>query len=163
MLLHSIDTLAPAIVEVFTDRSTGNRSLISKVSFSAGDPISSFYWSHVYPSPTYLTIQLGEEEHISLLPSCLACVNHSCHPNAFFDIDQKQLVCIRPISCGEEILFFYPSSEWSMDQPFTCLCKSPHCLHTIAGAKYLTPVEQKRYRFTSFIQKKLASVYGLTS
>lgn len=163
MFLHSTDTFVPETVEVFTDSSTGNRSLFSKTGFKPDDVISSFYWTAIQAEPSYLTIQLGEKQHISLLPSYLACVNHSCDPNAFFDIERKQLVCIKPISRGEEILFFYPSSEWCMARPFDCHCKSRHCLQKIAGAKYLTPDEQKRYRFTGFIQKKLATHYELSS
>ena len=163
MLLYSTDTPAPAIVEVYTDRSTGNRSLFSKTAFGVDEIISSFYWTAVYPVPTYLTVQIGEAAHISLLPSFLACINHSCQPNSFFDTGQKQLVCIKPIRSGEEITFFYPSSEWSMDRPFDCSCAGPSCLKRIAGAKYLAPDELERYRFTPFIQKKLATIYGLSS
>ena len=163
MLIHSTNTLAPDTVEVHTDRQTGNRSLFSKSAFRAGDTISDFYWSDVFPVPSYLTVQIGEGEHISLLPSYLDCINHSCDPNVFFDIDQKRVVCIKPVGPGEEITFFYPSTEWRMERPFRCLCQSPHCLHKIAGAQFLTRDEQQRYRFTSFIKKKLASVYGLSS
>ena len=163
MLLYTTDTPASQIVEVYTDKSTGNRSLFSKTAFRVHEPISDFYWSAVYPEPSYLTVQIGEAAHISLMPSFLACVNHSCHPNSFFDPEQKQLVCIKPIAAGEEITFFYPSSEWSMTQPFDCYCASPFCLHHIAGARYLSPEQQKRYRFTPFIQKKLATAYGLSS
>lgn len=163
MFLHSTDTFVPETVEVFTDSSTGNRSLLSKKKFDPADIISRFHWTAIHSKPSYLTIQIGEKQHISLLPSYLACVNHSCDPNAFFDIERKQLVCIRPIGTGEEILFFYPSSEWCMDRPFDCFCKSPHCLKRIAGAKHLTPDEQRRYRFTGFIQKKLATIHELSS
>ena len=31
--------------------------------------------------------------------------------------------------------FFYPSTEWHMAQPFTCLCGTPSCRGTIAGAR----------------------------
>lgn len=35
---------------------------------------------------------------------------------------------------GEKLSFFYPSTEWSMAQPFKCLCGEKKCLGRIAGA-----------------------------
>ena len=141
--------------EVRTDVTTGHRSLFSKKVFHPDDVISHFYWEEVRNTPTYLTVQIGEDRHVELLPTYLECANHSCHPNAFFDTTKKQLVCIRPIQVAEEITFFYPSAEWDMDQPFDCHCKSSECIGHIAGAKYLSPDQTQHYRFTDFIRQKL--------
>lgn len=35
--------------------------------------------------------------------------------------------------------FFYPSTEWSMAQPFDCLCGTPSCRGRIAGARDMPP------------------------
>lgn len=35
--------------------------------------------------------------------------------------------------------FFYPSTEWSMAQPFPCNCSTPSCRGTISGAKDMSP------------------------
>ena len=36
---------------------------------------------------------------------------------------------------GDELTFFYPSTEWDMSQPFDCLCKTERCQGRITGAK----------------------------
>jgi hypothetical protein len=38
---------------------------------------------------------------------------------------------------GEELTFFYPSTEWDMDQGFSCFCGSKACLGYISGAKHM--------------------------
>lgn len=35
---------------------------------------------------------------------------------------------------GDELTFFYPSTEWKMAQPFDCLCGTKDCRGTISGA-----------------------------
>lgn len=42
------------------------------------------------------------------------------------------------IKSGEDITFFYPSTEWDMAQGFECSCGAADCLGQIRGAKYLT-------------------------
>lgn len=39
------------------------------------------------------------------------------------------------LKAGDELTFFYPSTEWDMAQPFDCLCKSKGCRGRISGAK----------------------------
>lgn len=36
---------------------------------------------------------------------------------------------------GDELTFFYPSTEWDMAQPFDCLCGASQCRGRITGAK----------------------------
>jgi hypothetical protein len=38
------------------------------------------------------------------------------------------------LKAGDELTFFYPSTEWEMAQPFECLCKNAECRGTISGA-----------------------------
>lgn len=145
------------IAEVRTDILANNRSLFSRKNFAAGEIISEFGWRAMYSTPTYLTVQLSDTEHVELFPEYLECINHGCEPNCFFDTATLQLIALKPISEGEEMRFFYPSAEWDMDQPFTCNCGAKSCVGTIQGAKYLTDAQLRRYRFTDFIQQKLAS------
>jgi len=144
--------------EIRKDVSTNTRSLFAKRAFGVNEVISGFYWTDICSEPNYLTIQIGEHQHVELLPSFLECTNHSCDPNTFFDIDRRQLVCIKPVEKGEELTFFYPSSEWDMDRPFNCKCGSKQCIGYIAGAKHLTKMQIANFRFTNFIQQKLAAV-----
>lgn len=142
-------------IEVRVDLVHDNRSLYAKKSFIVNEVISYFNWEVVFKNPSYLTIQIGENQHVELLPKQLECVNHSCSPNAFFDTTNKCLVCIEAIDEGEEINFFYPSSEWDMGQAFNCKCNTSKCIGSIKGAKYLTEEQRKLYKFTDFIQLKM--------
>ncbi len=145
------------IAEVRTDILANNRSLFSRKAFAAGEIISEFGWRAMYSAPSYLTVQLSETEHVELFPEYLECINHSCEPNCFFDTSSLQLVALRPIKVGDELGFFYPSAEWDMDQSFECNCGRKNCIGTVKGAKYLTDAQLRRYRFTDFIQQKLAA------
>lgn len=145
------------IAEVRTDILANNRSLFSRKNFAAGEIISEFGWRAMYSTPSYLTVQLSETEHVELFPEYLECINHSCDPNCFFDTNTLQLIALKPIQDGDELGFFYPSAEWDMDQSFQCNCGSTACVGEIKGAKYLTDAQLRKYRFTDFIQQKLAS------
>ncbi len=145
------------VAEKSTDSAKGRRSLFSRKNFKTGEVISTFYWDQVFPTPTYLTVQISEHEHILLQPEYLECINHSCNPNAFFDTTRKHLIAVRPIKAGEQFTFFYPSAEGDMDQAFECQCGSENCIGMIKGAKYLPENVLKNYQFTDFIRGKLAA------
>ena len=135
----------------------GHRSLGAKKSFKANEVMIDFTWRQKYANPSYLTVQLTEDEHIELSPDYLECINHSCDPNCFFDTTAMQLIAVKDIEEGEELTFFYPSAEWDMDRSFDCLCGTDHCIGVIKGAKYLSSDLVKKYRFTDFIRRKLAA------
>ncbi|KAF9978684.1 hypothetical protein BGZ73_001039 [Actinomortierella ambigua] len=48
-------------------------------------------------------------------------------------------------SPGDSLTFFYPSSEWEMDQPFPCWCGDDKCVKQIQGAKFLSKEVMSRY------------------
>ena len=83
---------------------------------------------------TYKTLQLGVDKHALLLDE-LVYLNHSCDPNVYFNNDA--MYAIKDIKAGDELTFFYPSTEWEMREPFDCWCKSPNCVKKIQGAKFL--------------------------
>lgn len=121
--------------------------------FSAGELISDFSAGSISAEPTYLTVQIGDEKHITLVPEFLQYINHSCAPNVFFDTSRLQLIALRDIHAGEELSFFYPSTEWEMTQSFHCYCGHSACLGEIKGAAYLNEETRKKYRFTDYIQE----------
>lgn len=45
------------------------------------------------------------------------------------------------LSVGDELTFFYPSTEWDMAQGFSCFCGTPTCRGTIRGAKNMSSRE----------------------
>jgi hypothetical protein len=70
-------------------------------------------------------------------------MNHACVPNCEIDVVTMSLRALRDLREGEEMTFFYPSTEWEMASPFHCHCGSAHCLGVIQGARWL---EEKDWR-----------------
>lgn len=75
------------------------------------------------------------------LHSDLVFCNHSCRPSLVFDMARLEIRVAddRPLAIGDELTFFYPSTEWDMREPFECECRSKagkRCGERIAGAKY---------------------------
>ena len=141
--------------DIMQNTSTGEKSLHATSFFDAGEVISDFSGSIVLDTPNYLTVQIGEDRHILLQPEFLQYINHSCNPNVFFDTASMQLIALKGIQPGDELLFFYPSTEWDMAQPFDCFCGTSQCLHRIQGAAHLSDNEVMRYRLTQFIRQKI--------
>lgn len=134
---------------------TGDRFLYSTQAFVPGDMICPFSAAAIFDKPSYLTVQTGDDTHITLTPSFLQYVNHSCLPNAFFDTRAMQLVCIAPIEPGEQFTFFYPSTEWEMAQPFECQCGTQSCIGQITGASQIDKEILSRYHLSEYIVAKL--------
>ncbi|KAF7534930.1 hypothetical protein G7054_g5845 [Neopestalotiopsis clavispora] len=89
--------------------------------------------------PTYATVQVDKNKHLNL-NSDLLYLNHSCEPSLIFDTANFNiLVGPKGLREGEELTFFYPSTEWDMAQPFDCFCGKATCRGRIAGAKDMTP------------------------
>jgi hypothetical protein len=143
--------------DIMQNNQTGEKSLHAATFFDAGDPVCDFQAEKTLSHPTYLTVQVGEDKHITLQPEFLQYTNHSCAPNVFFDTKAMKLIALKEIQPGDELLYFYPSTEWSMTQPFECFCGTQQCLHKIQGAAYLSEREIQQYRLTQFIIEKLAN------
>ncbi|OTA57873.1 hypothetical protein K449DRAFT_334962 [Hypoxylon sp. EC38] len=92
-------------------------------------------------APTYATVQCGRDKHLNL-NSDLLYINHSCEPSLIFDTANMNIIAgPNGLRAGEELTFFYPSTEWEMAQPFDCLCGKPTCRGRISGAKDMTKAE----------------------
>lgn len=135
---------------------TSQRSLHAAKAFRKGEVISPFEAEEEFFSPACFTLQKDDGLHITLSPHFLQYVNHSCLPNAFFDTTAMQFVALTDVEEGEELTFFYPSTEWEMAQAFLCRCGKKDCLHRIQGAAFLPDEVLRRYRLTEFILRKLA-------
>lgn len=134
-------------------QSNGHRSLHAKENFSAGQILAEFTESRLVDQPSYLTVQVGDSAHILLKPSHLELINHSCDPNVYFDVETSRIKALKEIRVGEELTFFYPSTEWQMTQPFRCHCRSEFCLEVIRGAAGLSHETMARYEFNPHIRK----------
>jgi SET domain len=136
--------------------SNDQNALFATKAFHPGDVIAVFSAGTISAEPTYLTVQVGIRKHITLQPEFLQYINHSCDPNVFFDTSTMELVALKELHPEDEMMFFYPSTEWRMTQSFGCYCGSPKCIDKIRGAAYLSQELQSQYRFTDFIQQQLA-------
>ncbi|KAH8907082.1 hypothetical protein BR93DRAFT_927937 [Coniochaeta sp. PMI_546] len=91
--------------------------------------------------PTYATVQFGRDKHLNL-NSDLLYINHSCEPSLIFDTANLAIIAgPKGLKPGDELTFFYPSTEWSMSQAFDCLCGTPSCRGRISGAKDMTDAQ----------------------
>lgn len=132
------------------------KALYSDRAYHANEVICSFGDRGVFTEPSKYTVQAGPNRHILLSPAYLEYANHSCDPNIFFDTTTMQVICIKDIRPGDEITFFYPSTEWDMAEPFACHCNAYDCLYQIQGAAHLSDQALAKYRLTDFIKQELA-------
>jgi hypothetical protein len=126
--------------------------LITNEPFRRGQVIYHISGHRVTEAPTYQTIQVGRSTHIEEL-GVIAYLNHSCQPNTLIAVARLDVLAARDITAGEELNFFYPSTEWEMDRPFICLCGAPQCVRLVAGAKYLSIDTLSRYYINPHIRE----------
>ncbi len=134
---------------------TGSKSLHATAEFMPAQVIHNFGPKEVLDRPNYLTVQISDHQHIMLDPEFLQYINHSCDPNVCFDTKNMVVRALRKIEIGEEFTFFYPSTEWSMDRGFDCMCGSENCLEYIQGAAHLPLEVLKNYQLSEYIEQKL--------
>src|SRR5512138_532363 len=111
------------------------RSLITKQAYKKGQIICEIPTEKVINKANRYTVQIDRDRHTEV--GKLSALNHSCDPNVILDTEHLLMVARRDIEKGEELSFFYPSTEWEMDAPFICLCGSSNCIHVVAGARFL--------------------------
>lgn len=143
------------VAEIWYNPISKHHSLHAALTFNHGDIIAKFHAGITQEFATYLTVQIGANRHITLQPHYLQFVNHSCDPNVFFDTTNMQLVCIKAMGPGEEMCFFYPSTEWDMAQSFLCNCENKDCLQLINGAAHLNKATLQKYRLSDYIIQQL--------
>ncbi|KAJ8067667.1 hypothetical protein OCU04_003274 [Sclerotinia nivalis] len=86
------------------------------------------------PEATYATVQTDTNTHLNL-NSDLLYINHSCEPSLIFDVQNHTILTSHTgLTPGQELTFFYPSTEWRMSQSFSCNCGTASCVGEISGA-----------------------------
>lgn len=130
----------------------GCKALHALVPFEAGDVMLHFRPALLLDRPDRHSIQIDATRHALVEPEFLRFTNHSCNPNIVVDTARLEVRALRRISPGDELTYFYPSTEWSMAEPFACACDSPGCLLTIAGAEYLSADAAAGYELGAHIR-----------
>ncbi len=149
------------VANVLLNNQTNQKALFAAVAFQAGDVITKFAANKIQKYATYLTVQTGNNRHITLKPEFLQYINHSCSPTVFFNTTSMELVCLQALQPGDEFTFFYPSTEWEMAQPFVCNCGSAACLQLINGASHLSVETLSKYKLTDFIRQQVKQKLSL--
>lgn len=126
--------------------------LLTQVALTKGQVIHQITDYQHTPTPSYQSIQIDAHRHIEQL-GVLAYLNHACRPNMIIDTSTLTLYAARAIATGEELTFFYPSTEWELQRPFICLCGAPQCVRLVAGAKYLSVDLLSRYFINCHIRE----------
>lgn len=137
------------------------RSLVTRQNFKAGDVIYSIPKEKLSSKPTRYTVQIDRDLHTEV--GKLAALNHSCDPNVFLDTENLLVVARRAIKAGEELTFFYPSTEWEMEAPFICLCGSANCIHVVAGARFLPLSTLEQHYLSRHIREMTVDLLNSTA
>ena len=122
----------------------GARGLRTDREFRRGDVVCRIPCTARRDRASRHTVQLDAATHVEV--GLLSTLNHSCDPNIRLDTSRMLVVAERDIAAGEELTYFYPSTEWEMAEPFACRCGSPACLGVVRGARHL-PADVAGHRF----------------
>jgi hypothetical protein len=106
------------------------------------------------PAPTWSSVQTGKQSHIEF-DSALVYMNHSCAPTVEIEVfspddrglyvdgraGEVRVVKGRDLKEGDELVWFYPSTEFISPRPFECRCGAGEgaCISMQRGACYVDP------------------------
>ena len=136
------------------------RTLTTKRAYKKGEVICDIPSENLTNEPNRFTVQIGRDKHTHV--GKLAALNHSCDPNVILDTENMKMVAYRDIEKGEELFFFYPSTEWQMDAPFICLCGSANCINVVAGARFLPLSTLERHYLNPHIREYMIELLNNT-
>lgn len=136
------------------------RTLVTKRAYKKGEVICAMPSEDIRDKPNRYTVQIGRDRHTHV--GKLAALNHSCDPNVILDTEHMEMVAARDIEKGEELFFFYPSTEWQMDAPFICLCGSANCINVVAGARFLPLSTLERHYLNPHIRELMIELLKAT-
>jgi len=137
--------------------------LVAKDDIVKGETIFTCSPEEITRERTWRTIQIDFSRHVK--NELLDYVDHSCEPNAVFDVDKLAMVSLRKIEKGEAITFFYPGAEVELAMDFDCQCGSRDCIGHLKGGFYLT-ARQMRWALdhgycTRFMQEQFRRLLEL--
>ncbi len=137
---------------VMPDDDLKGKRIVAGKNVQAGEVIAPIIGYEEVDAPSKYTVQISAHRHIDGL-GLLTYLNHSCDPNVIVDTTSFAVIAIRDIPKGEELGFFYPSTEWRMATPFTCLCGTASCVGVIDGAEALPDETLSHYFLNEHIQE----------
>ncbi|BCS20477.1 uncharacterized protein APUU_20909A [Aspergillus puulaauensis] len=150
----------PGLIRVVRSPKAFASGAISEVSLPAGAVLAKITTA-TPGKKAYTSVQTGRDSHIELNSDLVFC-NHSCEPSLNFDMARMEVRVVddRPLNVGDALTFFYPSSEWEMDQPFECTCGAKGCKRVIEGAKGMGREGLQGYWLNAHIEELLREKDG---
>jgi SET domain len=139
----------------------GDTGLFAERGFADGELIGALPCTAEYAAPTRFTVQVGRARHVEVGP--FAFLNHACSPSVRIDTDRMLVLAARAIAAGDELTFFYPSTEWEMACPFVCRCGDPNCIGLVAGARFLPASVMGRHPVSGHIHSLLTEGKGAST
>ncbi|KAK3714266.1 hypothetical protein LTR37_007852 [Vermiconidia calcicola] len=154
----STPQLSKLVKVIHSNTGDFSSKLISLVDREPGSLLTPIAGSVRTDSRAYTSVQISESADIEL-NSDLVFANHSCSPSVIFDMEnfEVRVVAHRALRAGEEVTFFYPSTEWEMQQPFECRCGSQKCLGLVRGAKFMDDDVLRRWWLNGHVERLLAA------
>ena len=151
----------PGLIEVVKRPGAFQSAAFSLVSLPAGAVVTEVTTATPAPVKAYTSVQVSRDAHVELNSDLVFC-NHSCEPSVVFDMERMQVRVVddRPLAAGQALTFFYPSTEWSMAQPFDCTCGADACKGRIHGAGMMPETELRGYWLNKHIIDMLAERSG---
>lgn len=130
------------------------RHVVATRAIAKGSVVATITGHREIPHANRFSVQVAANTHIDDLGP-FTYLNHSCAPNVFFDTAALTLTALEAIAEGDELSFFYPSTEWEMAEPFECHCGAAACVGEIQGAAKLHADVLARYRLNQHIRELL--------
>ncbi|EGX48762.1 hypothetical protein AOL_s00079g401 [Orbilia oligospora ATCC 24927] len=149
----------------------GQNSVVARERLPRGSHIC--YIDTYIPAPisTWSSIQTSKTSHIEV-PSGIVYINHSCVPSIDIEVfppnsdgtylngicGELRVVADRDLEAGDELTFFYPSTEYISPRPFNCLCGAENgvCIGRQEGAHFLDNSILGKYFLNKHIKNLIA-------
>lgn len=81
---------------------------------------------------------------------------HSCSPNVYLDMAERQVIAVRDIKAGEHLLMDYAQTEDVLFKQFPCSCGSPQCRGWITGRR--EAIDEQSPLYQQFIVNQVVAV-----
>lgn len=153
----------------------GQISITSRVSQPRGSHLCYIQTHYSIPSATWSSFQSSKTTHAEF--NCaLVYLNHSCSPSVEIEVyepdaqgnypnglaGEVRVARDRDLQAGDDVTFFYPSTEWESPRPFGCLCgadekgEGKKCIGVQRGAKFISHKVLQNYFVNNHVMELIA-------
>ncbi|KAJ5493480.1 hypothetical protein N7539_002226 [Penicillium diatomitis] len=146
----------------------GQLSTVSRVNAPRGSHLCYVRTQISVPESTWSSFQTSKSSHAEF-NSALVYMNHSCAPTVELEVfapdsrgeypngvsGELRVVQDRDLRVGDELTWFYPSTEFISPRPFECLCGAGKelCIGTQRGSNFLSEEVLSRYFINNHVRE----------